>query len=82
MTNIGLLPVFVLATFANRAYEMIWVLYTSYRFHWETAQIGLSLGIAGGRRWPRGAGRASLRLWAVLAFLVPLIRASCPLTRN
>ena len=42
-----LLTVFVLATFANRAYEMIWVLYTSYRFHWGTAQIGLSLGIAG-----------------------------------
>lgn len=43
----ALLVVFVLASFANRAAEMIWVLYTTYRFHWSTAQIGISLTLIG-----------------------------------
>ncbi len=43
----GLLTIFVLATFANRAAEMIWVLYTEYRFQWGTFEVGVSLGVAG-----------------------------------
>jgi DHA1 family tetracycline resistance protein-like MFS transporter len=39
--------VFVIATFANRVAEMIWVLYTGYRFHWGSFEIGVSLAIVG-----------------------------------
>ncbi len=43
----ALLAIFVLATFANRVAEMIWVLYTAYRFHWGTTEIGISLAVVG-----------------------------------
>ncbi|MEJ1968882.1 MAG: TCR/Tet family MFS transporter [Rhizomicrobium sp.] len=43
----ALMTVFVLGAFANRAAEMIWVLYTTYRFHWTSFQIGLSLTLVG-----------------------------------
>ncbi len=43
----GLLTIFVLATFANRVSEMIWVLYTGYRFGWGTFEVGVSLGVFG-----------------------------------
>ncbi|MEI9997212.1 MAG: TCR/Tet family MFS transporter [Rhizomicrobium sp.] len=42
-----LLAIFVLATFANRVSEMIWVLYTGYRFHWNSTEIGISLALFG-----------------------------------
>ncbi|HWD25864.1 MAG TPA: TCR/Tet family MFS transporter [Rhizomicrobium sp.] len=42
-----LLIVFLIATFANRVGEMVWPLYTAYRFHWSSFQIGLSLAAAG-----------------------------------
>ncbi len=42
-----LLAIFALATFASRASETVWVLYTGYRMHWGAAQIGLSIALAG-----------------------------------
>lgn len=44
---LGMLLVFLLATFANRVAETTWVLFTAYRFHWTGAQIGLSLAMVG-----------------------------------
>ncbi len=44
---LGLLIVFLLATFANRVAETTWVLFTSYRFHWSGAQVGFSLAMVG-----------------------------------
>jgi MFS transporter, DHA1 family, tetracycline resistance protein len=44
---LGLMIIFVLATFANRVAEMTWVLFTSYRFHWGPAETGLSLAAVG-----------------------------------
>jgi MFS transporter, DHA1 family, tetracycline resistance protein len=44
---LGLMAVFVLATFANRAAEMTWVLFTSYRFGWGPTETGLSLAAVG-----------------------------------
>jgi DHA1 family tetracycline resistance protein-like MFS transporter len=43
----GLMTVYVLAMFANRVAEMIWVLFSSYRFNWGTFEIGLSLAAVG-----------------------------------
>jgi len=43
----ALLIVFVLATFANRVAEMIWVLYTGYRFGWGPTEVGVSLAVVG-----------------------------------
>ncbi len=44
---LGLIAIFMLATFANRVAEMTWVLFTSYRFHWSPTEIGISLGMVG-----------------------------------
>ncbi len=44
---VALMVVFVLAAFANRAAEMIWVFYTGYRFHWGPAEIGISMAFIG-----------------------------------
>jgi DHA1 family tetracycline resistance protein-like MFS transporter len=44
---LGLMAVYLLATFANRVSEMTWVLFTSYRFHWSSFEIGLSLAMVG-----------------------------------
>jgi DHA1 family tetracycline resistance protein-like MFS transporter len=44
---LGLMTIFVLATFANRVAEMTWVLFTSYRFHWGPKEAGLSLAAVG-----------------------------------
>lgn len=43
----GLMTVYLLAMFANRVAEMIWVLFASYRFHWGTFEIGVSLAGVG-----------------------------------
>ncbi|MBS0472780.1 MAG: TCR/Tet family MFS transporter [Proteobacteria bacterium] len=43
----ALLGIFVLATFANRASEVIWVLYTAYRFGWGPQEVGVSLAVMG-----------------------------------
>jgi len=43
----ALMVVFVLATFANRTAEMVWVLYTGYRFHWGPTEVGISLAVVG-----------------------------------
>ena len=40
---LGLMAIFVLATFANRVAEMTWVLWTSYRFQWGPTETGMSL---------------------------------------
>ena len=42
-----LMAIFVMAMFANRVSEMIWVLYTGYRFHWGTREVGISLAVVG-----------------------------------
>ena len=44
---LGLMAIFVLATFANRVAEMTWVLFTSYRFHWGPTETGWSLAAVG-----------------------------------
>ncbi len=44
---LALLAIFVLATFANRVSEMTWVLFTAYRFHWDTLETGISLAAVG-----------------------------------
>jgi DHA1 family tetracycline resistance protein-like MFS transporter len=44
---LGLMAIFVLATFANRVAEMTWVLFTAYKFHWGTRETGLSLAAVG-----------------------------------
>ena len=44
---LGLIVIFVLATFANRVAEMTWVLFTAYRFGWGPAETGLSLAVVG-----------------------------------
>jgi DHA1 family tetracycline resistance protein-like MFS transporter len=43
----GLMAIFLLAAFANRVSEMTWVLWTTYRFHWSSFEIGLSLAMVG-----------------------------------
>ena len=43
----GLVLVFVLATFANRVAESTWVLFATYRFHWSAAAVGFSLAMVG-----------------------------------
>jgi DHA1 family tetracycline resistance protein-like MFS transporter len=44
---LGLMAIFVMATFANRVAEMTWVLFTSYRFGWGPRETGLSLAVVG-----------------------------------
>jgi DHA1 family tetracycline resistance protein-like MFS transporter len=44
---LGLMAIFVMATFANRVAEMTWVLFTSYRFAWGPTETGLSLAMVG-----------------------------------
>ena len=44
---LGLMAIFVLATFANRVAEMTWVLFTGYRFGWGPTETGLSLAMVG-----------------------------------
>jgi MFS transporter, DHA1 family, tetracycline resistance protein len=43
----ALLTIFVIATFANRVAETTWVLFVSYKFHWNTTEIGFSLTMVG-----------------------------------
>jgi DHA1 family tetracycline resistance protein-like MFS transporter len=44
---LGLMAIFVTATFANRVAEMTWVLFTGYRFNWGPAETGFSLTMVG-----------------------------------
>jgi MFS transporter, DHA1 family, tetracycline resistance protein len=44
---LGLMAIFVLATFANRVAEMTWVLFTGYKFGWGPTETGLSLAAVG-----------------------------------
>ena len=43
----SLMIILALANFANRAPEMIWVLYSGYRFQWGPTEVGLSLTMIG-----------------------------------
>jgi DHA1 family tetracycline resistance protein-like MFS transporter len=43
----SLLLLFFVATFANRVAETTWVLFTTYRFHWNGTEVGLSLAMVG-----------------------------------
>lgn len=76
-----LLVVFVLATFANRVAEMIWVLYTGYRYHWDSAEVGVSLAVIGviyavGQGWytrvliPRIGERRAILIGLAVSVLV------------
>ncbi|MBV9419824.1 MAG: TCR/Tet family MFS transporter [Alphaproteobacteria bacterium] len=42
-----LMAIYVMSVFANRCAEMVWVLYTGYRFHWGTKEVGISLAVVG-----------------------------------
>jgi DHA1 family tetracycline resistance protein-like MFS transporter len=44
---LGLMVVFLLAVFANRVAEVIWVLFTGYRFGWGPTETGFSLAMVG-----------------------------------
>ncbi len=44
---LGLTGTFFLVHLAHQAVPSTWVLYTSYRYSWSTAQVGLSLAIIG-----------------------------------
>ena len=77
----ALLTIFVLATFANRAAEMIWVLYTGYRFHWGPTEIGISLTLVGvvfviGQGWftrvliPRIGERGAILMGLAVSVLI------------
>jgi MFS transporter, DHA1 family, tetracycline resistance protein len=44
---LGLTGTFFLLNLANEALPSTWVLYTSYRFQWTSAQVGLSLAVVG-----------------------------------
>jgi DHA1 family tetracycline resistance protein-like MFS transporter len=46
-TVIALIAVLVLANLGERLLEANWVLYTSYRYQWGPADVGLSLGFFG-----------------------------------
>jgi len=77
----ALLTIFVLASFANRALEMVWVLYMTYRFHWDSTQIGISLTVVGvivvvGQGWftriliPRIGERRAILIGLAVSVLV------------
>lgn len=77
----ALLTIFVLASFANRALEMVWVLYMGYRFHWDSTQIGISLTVVGvivvvGQGWftriliPRIGERRAILIGLAVSVLV------------
>ena len=38
---------YFIVMFSNSMLQSIWVLYTGYRYHWTTSQVGLSLAIVG-----------------------------------
>ena len=44
---LGLMTIYLMAMFANRVAEMTWVLFSSYRFHWGPAAVGLSMAMVG-----------------------------------
>jgi DHA1 family tetracycline resistance protein-like MFS transporter len=44
---LGLMAIFLLASFANRVAEMTWVLFTAYRFNWGPTETGWSLAAVG-----------------------------------
>jgi DHA1 family tetracycline resistance protein-like MFS transporter len=44
---LGLTGTFFLIHLAHQAFPSTWVLYTGYRYHWTSAQVGLSLAIVG-----------------------------------
>jgi DHA1 family tetracycline resistance protein-like MFS transporter len=44
---LGLAGTFFLISLAHQCFPAIWVLYTSYRYHWTVGQTGLSLAVVG-----------------------------------
>ncbi len=44
---LGLTGTFFLINLAHQTLPSTWVLYTGYRYHWSSAQVGLSLAIVG-----------------------------------
>jgi len=44
---LGLTGTFFLINLAHQTLPSTWVLYTGYRYHWNSAQVGLSLAIVG-----------------------------------
>lgn len=46
--NLGLfILIYFLSNLAGQVHPSIWTLYTSYKFHWDSLQVGLSLGAVG-----------------------------------
>lgn len=79
-----LLGVLVLATFANRASEVIWVLYTAYRFGWGPQEAGVSLAVMGaifviGQGWftrvliPRIGERNAILIGLAVSVIVSIL---------
>ena len=80
----NLMMIFVLAMFANRVAEMVWVLYTGYRFHWGPKEIGISLAAVGvvfvvGQGWftriliPRIGERRAILVGLTVSVLVSVL---------
>jgi len=44
---LGLIAAYFIAVLAHQVYPSIWVLYTGYRYHWDTLATGLSLAAVG-----------------------------------
>ena len=44
---LGLTETFFLINFAHQVFPSTWVLYTGYRYHWSSGQIGASLALVG-----------------------------------
>jgi MFS transporter, DHA1 family, tetracycline resistance protein len=43
----AIIPIFVAAQLAQQGLQSVWVPYTTYRFNWSVADVGLSLAIVG-----------------------------------
>jgi len=43
----AILPIFVVAQLAQQGLQSVWVTYTTYRFDWSVADVGISLAIVG-----------------------------------
>src|SRR5207248_703868 len=42
-----LLPVYVVSSLAQQGLQSVWVPYTTYRYRWSVADVGISLAIVG-----------------------------------
>jgi multidrug resistance protein len=61
---LGLSVSYFISSLAHQVYPSIWVLYTGYRYGWDTKQTGLSLALVGLMAAIVQGGLAPHRLWA------------------